>query len=100
MPGLAAVQMGEAVHHLDGDCAAWRKAAMARPKADGLRSGRLNPLRDKGDRVIPADAAPAVGAAIVANLRIQQALRIAEYLASRPAAHAEKALTDRIVVVA
>src|SRR5215475_15442945 len=70
-PILATIHIGEAVHHLNRDCASGRKAAMTRPKADGLGPDCPHALHDEIQRLIPAHAAPVIREAIITNLGVQ-----------------------------
>ena len=99
MQGLAAVQIGEAVHHLNCDGAARRKAAMSRPKAYGLGSNCPHALHDEIQRLITTCAAPVVRAAIFTNLGVQQSPGLAENLVGAAATHAKEALTVGILLV-
>jgi hypothetical protein len=89
-PFLAAVHIGETLHHLNGDGAARRKAAMSGPQAHSLGSDLLHASRDGIQRLISAHAAPAIWAAIITNLRVQRPAWIAKYLACGAAAHTKK----------
>src|SRR5215813_14475017 len=100
MPILAAVHIGEAVHHLNRDRATWRKAAVSRPQAHSLGSDRPHALHDEIQRLVPTHAAPGIRATIITNLGMQQSTRIAKNLVGGAAAHAKEALTVRIVLVA
>src|SRR5215475_4123789 len=99
MPVLAAVDIGEAVHHLNRDRATRRKAAMSCPQAHRLGSDRPHALHDEVQRLIPTHAAPGIGAAIITNLRVEQSSRIAKNLVGAAATYAKEALTVRIVLV-
>src|SRR5262249_32018071 len=67
---------------------------------DALRAGCPHPLCHEIERFIPTCAAPNVRTAIIANLRIHQALRISENLAGAAAAYAQEAPTVRILAIA
>src|SRR5262245_60804421 len=99
VPSLTAVDIGEALHHLNCDCATRREAAMACPQAHSAGSDFLHAPHDEIQRLIPARAAPGIRAAVITNLGVQQSFRIAKNLVGAAAAHAKKTLTVWIVPI-
>ena len=99
VPSLTAVEIGEALHHLNCDRATRREGAMSCPQAHSPGSDCPDALHDEIQRLIPTDAAPSTRSAIITNFGVHQSSRVAKDLAGAAAAHAKETLTIRIVLV-
>ena len=102
IPPLASPEVGEAPQQVRADPRAVvvGEESVAGPQADGLAPRRLHARRDQVERLVPRGAAPGVVGAMRSDEGRQQALRIADDLARRVAAHAEKAAAVRVVGIA
>jgi hypothetical protein len=101
-PGLAAVQISEALDELPADACAvvGARHPVAGPQPHPLASGSLHALHDAIECLVPAHSAPGVRGAAVAHQRMEQPLGIVDDLTRGLPAHAQKTLAVRVVFVA